>query len=680
MSKVFPFVKQHTKLILSNLPSSYFPNMRLKILPFLFLLLGSTVQAPHQCSHAKSHEAHSAERLNFSQLLYNQMLQYDVKEYQIDLAVERNSIFIGGNVKIIAQVSAPSLSVFAFELHPNFTISNVEINGASYSVSSSGRERRVTLPGPLAAGAALEATIFYSGNGPVNPSNDDSGFWNNNNYTFTLCQPYGSAEWMPVKQILEDKADNGVKVKITTDAANRVGTQGLLKNTVELPGGKVRYEYESKYPVAYYLISIAVGQFVQHNIEANPTGTAQPILIENLARSSAELSSNLANINETAYQLELFSDLFGPYPFADEKYGQARLPAPFSLENQMMSAMGTWGIATVAHELAHQWIGNSVALKSFSHIWLNEGFATYSEFLYREFKNSRSVANTTLSGWMGSVKSQPGGRVYVADSLNTSDIFNLRLSYYKGALIYHMLRYMVNDDATFWAAIKSYTTAFAGKNVNTQDLAQSLQNSTGINFNSFMQQWVYGQGFPTYQIRWAWQEGQLSIEVNQSTSHTSTPFFDIPIELLVNNAQGQSKTIRLFPTQNQQIFTLEEAVEVSSLGFDPGLWLLANHSISKVAAPPTGTPTSLQDLQNLKLELFPNPTDAQVSLRWQEGSSSSARLSFTLFNALGQPIEVFRPVAGQESLTFSLEGQPKGVYILQLSDGQARRMFKIVRR
>lgn len=667
--------------------------MRVKLLPFLLFLSYSPLQAQwavqesHQCSHARNHEAHSAERLNFSQLLYNQMLQYDVKEYQIDLAVERDAIFIGGNVKIIAQVSAPSLSVFAFELHPNFTISNVEINGTSYSVSSSGRERRVTLPSPLAAGAALEATIFYSGNGPVNPSNLDAGFWNNSNYTFTLCQPYGSAEWMPVKQILEDKADNGVKVKITTDANNRVGTQGLLKNTVELPGGKVRYEYESKYPIAYYLISIAVGQFVQHNIYANPTGAAQPILIENLARSSAELSSHLASINETAYQLELFSDLFGPYPFADEKYGQARLPAPFSLENQMMSAMGTWGISTVAHELAHQWIGNSVALKSFSHIWLNEGFATYSEFLYREFKNSRSVANTTLSGWMSSVKSQPGGRVYVADSLNTDDIFNVRLSYQKGALIYHMLRYMVNDDAAFWAAIKSYTTAFAGKNVNTQDLAQSLQNSTGINFNSFMQQWVYGQGFPTYQIRWAWQAGQLYIESNQSTSHTSTPFFEMPIEVRVTNAQGQSKTIRLHQTQNQQAFWLDEAIEITALSFDPGLWLLANHSISKLSAPPstppggggTENPTSLQDLQNLKLELFPNPTEAQVFLRWQEGAHATD-LSFTLFNTLGQAIEVFRPVAGQESLTFSLEGQPKGVYILQLSKGQASRRFKIVRR
>jgi hypothetical protein len=526
------------------------------------------------------------ERLNFSQDLYNKMLLYDVKQYHLNLNVETNTTFISGNVRFFAQANA-DITTFAFELHPNYTISSVVVKNITHTgtaISRTNNEIRVNLISAINEGEFFEAIIYYSGNGPVDNSNPDAGFCqrtasNGKKYTYTMSQPYGTADWMPVKQILADKADS-VKVYITTSATNRVGSQGLLKQVVNVGGGKLRYEWESKYPIAYYLISFAVGEYADYVVNANFNAKTIPII--NYLYDSASITANQTNLNQTKATLEKFSELFGEYPFADEKYGHCQVPHNFYLENQTMSSMMGFPNTVIAHELAHQWFGDALTLFSFSEIGLTEGFATYSEYLYREHFVSLSSAQNTYNNWRNNVMSQPGGSVYLTDSLNTTAMFDSRLIYQKGACLIHMIRYLVNNDALFWQAVSTFTNTYKHQNVNYNLFAGVVQSVTGVNLTQdFLPQWFRGEGYPTYKITWNWKDGYFHLISEQSTSKPSvTPFFKMPFELAITDINGNTTIVRFAQNANFQKHKIPFATQVASISFDPRIFLVAKSTLS----------------------------------------------------------------------------------------------------
>jgi hypothetical protein len=539
------------------------------------------------CSHHRRMVEQQHQRLNFSQDLYNLMELYDVKQYHLNLNVETNTVAISGNVSFYVQ-ARNTISVFAFELHRNYTISSVIVNGITYNASSitrSNNEVRVTLLAAIDAGTLFEATIFYSGNGPVDNSNVDAGFCqrtapNGKKYTYTMSQPYGTADWMPVKQILSDKADS-LKVYITTSNVNKVGSQGVLKRVVDVGGGKSRHEWESKYPIAYYLISFAVGEYVEYTIHANVGSTTVPIV--NYVYDAASLAANQASLDQTKLTLERFSQSFGDYPFKLEKYGHCQVPHNFYLENQTMSTMINFPNTIVAHELAHQWYGDAMSLKSFSEIGLSEGFANYSEYLYREYFVGLASAQSTYKSWVNNITSQPGGSVYLRDSLNTTAMFNSRLIYQKGASLIHMIRYLINNDTLFYQALRQYTAQYQHKVVTYNDFANVIQNVTGVNLTeNFLPQWYRGEGFPTYNITWNWKDGFLHIKSQQSVSMPSvTPFFKMPFELAVTDANGNTNIIRLAQDTPTQFHRIAMPTSVTSISFDPRVFLVAKSTISR---------------------------------------------------------------------------------------------------
>lgn len=557
---------------------------------FVFFLVFETSAQGYQeefCSHYRRQATNPTNaRLNFSQELYNLMMQYDVKQYHLNLNVETHTTLISGNVKFWAQAN-DNISTFAFELHPNYTISSVIVKNITHSgaaIVHTNNEVRVTLISAIDAGEMFEAIINYSGNGPVDSSNPDAGFCqrtapNGKKYTYTMSQPYGTADWMPVKQILTDKADS-VKVYITTSSTNKVASQGLLKQEVNVGSGKTRYEWESKYPIAYYLISFAVGEYVTYNL--NATVGTKSVPIANYLYDNTSVLANQANLNQTKLTLEKFSELFGQYPFKNEKYGHCQVPHNFYLENQTMSAMINFPNTIIAHELAHQWYGDALTLQSFSEIGFSEGFANYSEYLYREHFVGLSSAQSVYQNWRNNVMSQPGGSVYLADSLNTTAMFDSRLIYQKGACLVHMMRYLVNDDALFYQALNGFTDTYQHQNITYNLFGQYFESVTGINLNQdFLPQWFRGEGYPTYNITWNWKDGYLHIISNQTTSKPSvTPFFKMPFELALTDSNGNTTIIRLAQNQNKQLHRIAIATPIVSISFDPRVFLLAKSTIT----------------------------------------------------------------------------------------------------
>ncbi len=661
---------------------------------------------PFSCARHHTHIRHAqanasvgasgnANERTISQAFYALMLNYDVQQYHLNLNLERNSAFISGNVKFTAKVQNTNFNTFAFELHPNFTVSSIVIGTDTYTnITNNGEERSISLNAPLANNAIFEAVVNYSGNAPVDPNDQDRGFWLRtsatwgNEVAYTMSEPYGNSDWMPVKQILEDKAET-LKMYITTDATNKVATQGKLMNTVALPSGKVRYEYESNYAIAYYLISFAVSNYDVYTVNAIMPVTGQIVPIDNFVYPTARVQFT-PNMDALKPVLENYSAKFGLYPFRNEKYGQAQVPYSYgALENQTISSLPRLDDdQTSAHELTHQWFGDNVSLKSFSHIWLNEGFATYGEYVYREQKFGIASAKTLLASWKTSIMSVPTGSVYVLDSLSSTDIFNTRLSYRKGGYLVHMLRYLVNNDAQFYQALANYSTTYAGKFVVTNDLKNSLETSTGLQLTNFMAQWFRGQGFPTYNIEWYYLNGELVVKSTQTTSApTITPFFNMPFELGYNGV-----VYRFDQTQPIQTFRIPVATTVMAVTFDPNQGILANGVLSKINAPGTTPPvvvppvvppvtvppvaqdpTTALDATLGEINIYPNPTNnGQITI--ENGKNLTLSFSVEIIDILGRKVAEKQMISG-ENIAFVLS---KGTYFAKINDGKSVVVKKIM--
>jgi aminopeptidase N len=344
----------------------------------------SKTQAQHTCADSRSL---TTTRMAVASPQHMQLMNlYDVTFYGLDLGLERNSVYITGSVTTHANVKSAPLSVFAFELHPNYTIASVTINGAQQSnITRNGSNVSVNLTTIVPAKGKVVAVISYSGTAP-NGGNAaiGNGFntaresqWGND-VTWSLSEPYAAYEWWPTKQVLTDKADS-VHVAVTTSPENKVGSNGLLTNTVTLPSGKVRYEWKSRYPIDYYLISVAVSDYEEYVQFANPAGATKPIPVVNYVYKGS-LANYKNQIDFTPPLIEHFSELFTLYPFALEKYGHSMAPIGGGMEHQTMTTQSTFTFTLTAHELAHQWFGDNVTCASWQDIWLNEGFASYAEY------------------------------------------------------------------------------------------------------------------------------------------------------------------------------------------------------------------------------------------------------------------------------------------------------------
>ena len=347
-------------------------------------------------------------------------------------------------------------------------------------------------------------------------SQDDSPTWGND-VVWSLSEPFSAYEWFPCKQSLTDKADSSYFF-ITVPSNLKAGSNGLLENVIDLGNGFSRYEWKHRHPIVYYLISVSVASYVEYNVYANPAGAPNPILIQNYIYDNPQtLPYFQDDIDETVDFMELFYDLYGPYPFEGEKYGHCMAPFSGGMEHQTMTTQGFFTKGLTAHELGHQWWGDYVTCASWCDIWINEGFASYSEYLMLEnlYPNE---ANGHMADVHDNVMNQNGGSVWVLDSLNENRIFSGRLTYNKGAAIIHTMRYMINDDVQFFQMLKDFLTNHGNGTAYGVDFKNAMENASGEDFNTLFEQWYFGEGYPTYSLAWQQMGNDLIVEI----SHTSS--------------------------------------------------------------------------------------------------------------------------------------------------------------
>jgi aminopeptidase N len=518
------------------------------------------------------------------------MDRYDVKYYKLDLALENNSLNVAGSVWMRLRVGPQALDSLAFELYKasagaTLLIDSVVVNGRrSLGIRRAGNDATAALAQPAAANTLADARIYYHGTAPsgnsaaignalstrsqVRVNGVNTPF----NVTWSLSEPFSAHEWFPCKQVLTDKADSS-DVWVTTTLPNKVGSNGVLVRTVPLPGNKVRYEWKSRHPIDYYLISVSVAPYLEYVNYAHPAGgPAVPIV--NYVYNQAALNFYQTEIDRTPGFIENYSSLVGLYAFADEKYGHCMAPLGGGMEHQTMTTQDGFNFTLTAHELFHQWFGDNVTCASWEDIWLNEGFASYGEYLSLQALATPADARS----WMNNAHQYAqfnSGSVYVADTTNVGRIFDYYLTYKKGAGVVHMLRYLLNDDTKFFRALRTYQSQYRGRTAHTADLQRIFEAEANRPLGYFFQQWFRGQGYPTFNGRWNQAGNTVVLRVTETASvPAATPFFDTDVDYRLTFTNGTTQTVRLHQGQAVQTFQFAAAGTVASIAVDPDQWIM----------------------------------------------------------------------------------------------------------
>ncbi len=603
-----------------------------RILPIFCCFLTFVSFSQEATDFTSISEAEAKAALNRMQFRANPNTgNYDVKYHRLEFNVNPTQAQISGDVTTYFEAKAP-MDQITFDLADNMIVSQVIQRGNPLAFSQNANDELViTLPQIQNTAVLDSLTISYSGN----PVSSGFGSFEVNTHSgkpilWTLSEPYGAKGWWPCKQDLIDKIDV-IDVYITSPQFNPDGDEYIaVSNGLELGqvvnGSNKTTHYRHEYLIPAYLIAIAVTNYAVYTDpvpnNGNPFDIVNYVYPENLA--SAQSSTPV-----TVDIMNLFSNLFEEYPFANEKYGHAQFGWGGGMEHTTVSFMGSFGRGLIAHELAHQWFGNKVTCGSWKDIWLNEGFATYLSGLTIENLDGPTAFNTWKQQTVNNITSQPGGSVYLtdADTLSVSRIFSNRLSYNKGAMVLHMLRKKVGD-TDFFQGLQDYLAHpdLAFDYAKTDDLIAIMEAASGEDLSEFFNDWIYDQGYPSYTIGWNQPNmSEISIQISQTQSHPSVAFFEAPVPLRILGTQGESLAIVLNNVSNQQMFTSAVNFTVSQVLFDPETDLISKNNSVQLGI----------DEQELAvvLLLYPNPTSQTFNIQKPDSMQIN---EMRIYNALGQ--------------------------------------------
>ena len=414
-----------------------------------------------------------------------------------------------------------------------------------------------------------------------------------------------------------------------------------------------------------YLISLNVTNYAPYNIQAGLGTVDSPFFpINNYLYPESNTASTRTAIDVTTPIMNVFEEKFGPYPYRNEQYGHVQFGWGGGMEHATMSSMGGWSRSLIAHELGHQWFGNKVTCGTWKDIWLNEGITEYTAGIMVEELDGPSSFVTWKIGKINNITSQTSGAVYLTDTeaLDVGRIFSGRLSYNKGAMVTHMLRWKMGDMA-FFQALRNYLndTNLAYAYAQTNDLKGHLEAVHGSSLSEFFNDWLYMQGYPTYTIAAQnWGAGQLKITVSQTQSHSSVSYFEMPLEIRLTSAGGVNYDVVIENTFNNQEFIVAVPFLVDAVTFDPNKHIVSKNNVITLAN------------ESFELEptisVYPNPANEELHIMMP---TTIHLEKVEIYNLLGQL------VATHFSPNFKTNALVSGIHVLKMitSEGIIHKNF-----
>ena len=553
---------------------------------------------------------------------------YDITYHRFDWNIDPSVAFISGTVTTTF-TAKEDMSNVVFDLDDAMTVSSVTQNSTPLGFTQNNSDELViTLSGTLLQEQSTTVAITYSGN-PVS-----SGFGsfeqtthNDSPIIWTLSEPYGAMAWWPCKQDLTDKI-NEIDVYITAPQQYVAVSNGLEQSQTTNGGFKTTH-FKHQYPIPAYLIAIAVTNYevYSHTVanNGNPFEIVNYVYPENLttAQNSTGITVNIMNI---------FSTLFEEYPYAEEKYGHAQFGWGGGMEHTTVSFMGGFSRDLIAHELAHQWFGDKITCGSWKDIWLNEGFATYLNLLAIENLDGENTFKAYRQSYVNNITSEVDGAVYLSDldTTNVGRIFNGRLSYRKGSMILHMLRKKLGD-AQFFLGLQNYLADpnLAFSYAKTPDLINHMEAVSGLDLTEFFNDWIYNQGYPSYNLSWYQPTtNQIKITVNQTQSHNSVSFFEVPLPVRIIGTNNEILDVILDNTFNGEEFTEGISFTVADIQIDPNFHIISKNN--------NATLNIDNQFSEIELSVYPNPTSND--LRINKPPTENIK-NVLIYNSLGQLIK-----------------------------------------
>ena len=478
-----------------------------------------------------------------------------------------------------------------FDFRNNMVIDSVIYNDSPVTHSfNSSISLKINLPYSLPVGVIDSIKVYYHGV----PFNDGFGSFaigttscggSYNKVMWTLSEPYGSKTWWPCKETLDDKADS-LDMLITCPDPYRVGSNGLLISETENGDNTKTYFWKHRYSIPAYLVAFAVANYSVYTDKVPVPGSSNDTIDVLNYIYPCNLTYVQGQTPLMTPMLQYYIEKFGSYPYENEKYGHAQCGFGGGMEHSTMSFMGGFSKLLMGHELAHQWFGDKITCGTWNDIWLNEGFATYLEGLTCEEGLGDQSWINWKSGKISNVTSNNSGSTFVYDISSVSNIFNQRLVYNKGALILHMLRWKMGD-ADFFQGMLNYISDpdLAYNYAVTSDFKAHMETVSGMDLTEYFNDWLYGQGWPNYNVQWQVDEDcdKVYVTINQTHSAGQGTFFEMPVPIRFSNG-SQNVTKVFYQNSPSDINFVEQLNFVpTSAVFDPDKWLCAKNTVTKIA-------------------------------------------------------------------------------------------------
>ncbi len=420
---------------------------------------------------------------------------YDVEHYTLDLVFDPEETELGAVATITATATA-DLDTVNLDFS-SLTVSAVFVDGAAAAFTAVDEELTIAPAAPIAAGEDFVIDVEYSGSPRTAGSTAvpfGVGWQTVGNQNYVVAEPDAAHSWFPANDHPLDKATYTFRINVPEGivaAAN--GT--LVDQLTDL--GRVTWVWELDSPMASYLATVVIGDFTI--VEDPAAGAVAGVPIRHVLPAGTTVT-NWPGLERLGEVVAFLAELFGPYPF--ENFGIAIVDGfGAALENQTLSlfdrnvARSFYFEDVLVHEAAHQWFGNSVSLGRWADIWLNEGFASYAEWLWIERETGREAMERAIAAerdeYAAAGLTAPG----VPPSV---DLFN-RAVYRVGAMTLHALRLTVGDD-TFFDILRTYAAKFADQSVTTADFVAVAETVSGVELDGLFDAWLIDPKVPEFPV------------------------------------------------------------------------------------------------------------------------------------------------------------------------------------
>lgn len=587
---------------------------------------------------------------------------YDVKHQKLELNVDPSQYYISGTVTT-QFVPNQNLQTIVFDLSHALTVSAVSQGTQTATFTQANNELVIQLPQTVAIGTQGEIKITYAGTPPNGNEAFTQSYHNNTPIIWTLSEPFGARDWWPCKQSLNDKVD-AIDIYITAPTAMVAVANGLEQSQVTNTNGTKTTHFKHGFPIPAYLVAIAVTNYEVYNQTAGTAPNTFPVVNYLYPEN---YNSSVSQLAVTLPIMDVFEKLFGTYPYHTEKYGHAEFGWGGGMEHTTVSFMGGFSRGLIAHELAHHWFGNKVTCGSWKDIWINEGFAEYMAGLVVENLDGQNSFVNWKSNKINSITSSSSGNLYLTDeqALDSGRIFSSRLTYNKGSMAVHMLRYVLGDE-DFFQGMRNFLNdpAIAYNYAVTTQVKQHLEAASGKDLTEFFNDWIYGEGYPSYQVNAeAVSATQTKIILSQTTSNASVSFFEMPVTLKLTGSNNESETVVLQHTQNNQQFIVDTNVgKVNAIEINPFYDIVCKDNQVTVKEDQVAVVK--------ELNVFPNPTKSSFEVQIPETLKVSA---MNLYDVKG------KLVAKNISNPYVSEQLSGGMYVLEIQTPEEIYHKKIIK-